>query len=492
MISTVIPSTRRPSFVYPLLGNALVVSSIAAAVFASSLVFGPFALSALLIFCILVCLAYANLEGMVIAFVVVSVLVPIDVAVRVGSLPRIGPARVLFAAVAVGWFVREFVARRATGGKRLPLAGYFGFYAAAVLVSTVLSPESSRSLFGASNQLFEVLLPFFILVACFKRPGFWAQLKMSLFLTTALACVLAFFEEITHRVLYLSFYPPDELPFRGNLLRVRSFFFHPIAFGCFLALIAPFVLADLMETKRLGRKVLLSALLGAMVVSACLTVSRGPLFAIAMEIAVFVAVWCRAHWQRMVLAILVVSGLLVSSIIVYTTNDKASRFIESILNPSQISVGHVDEQSSEYYRVALFKAVVDRLDGPRWIYGFGPGTFFIVDVDSNYAGEQHVLEAADSLYLCSLLELGILGTAALILLMLAAAWVCARSLRADSGRRRLLALASLSSVLGFIFTNTTVSMLSLWPLTILFWMSPALVLALPRREQCRMSLPSNA
>jgi O-antigen ligase len=243
-----------------------------------------------------------------------------------------------------------------------------------------------------------------------------------------------------------------------------------------------------METRSFGRKVILSALLGAMVVSACLTVSRGPLFAMVMEIALFVVVWCRAHWQRMVLAVLAAGVLLVSSFIIYATSDTVHRFIQSTANPSQISAGHVDEESSEYYRVALCKAVVERLDGPRWIYGLGPGTFFVDDVTSDYAGQQHVLSAADSLYLRSLLEVGVLGIAALLLLMWGTVRVCARGLSGTSSQAHLLALASLASVLGFIFANTTVSMLSLWPLTILFWMSPALVLAFPLQDQNRASL----
>jgi len=420
---------------------------------------------------------------MVIAFVVVSILVPIDVAVTIGALPRIGPTRILFAAVAIGWFLREIFVRRAHAGKRFPLIGFFSLYAGAVLISAAMSPNSARSLYGASNELFEVLLPFYILVTCFRRPGFWPRLKTALFVTTALACLLSFYEEITHSVLYLSFYPPDDLPIRGNLLRVRAFFYHPIAFGCFLALVVPFVVADLIETRSFRRKIMLSALIGAMMVSAFLTVSRGPLFAFLMEIALFVFVGCRARFQRTILALLGAGALLVGGFLLYETNSTTHQSLQSLLNPSQVSLVQVDEESSEYYRIALLKAVVDRLEGANWIYGLGPGTFYISDVTSEYAGQDHVLVAADSLYLRSLLELGILGTAALILLMVQTIRVCVSGLHTRRGPRNVLALAAVSSVLGFVFTNLTVSMFSLWPLALLFWVSPALVLTFPRQNR---------
>ena len=129
----------------------------------------------------------------------------------------------------------------------------------------------------------------------------------------------------------------------------------------------------------------------------------------------------------------------------------------------------------EFYRIALAEAVLDRLNGTRWIYGYGPGTFFMADVESSYAGHRHVLTAADSYYVKLLFEHGILGLLSFVSLLMAIVYTGLRNIKRLGYPNNLLVVASWASIVGFIFENTTVSMFSL-PLGLLFWLSVALMM----------------
>jgi O-antigen ligase len=179
-------------------------------------------------------------------------------------------------------------------------------------------------------------------------------------------------------------------------------------------------------------------------------------------------------------AVIVVTVAFAASALAFLrTNDDLDRTIAPILNPNQFSLDRTNEASSEYYRIALLKAVTDRLEGRRWIYGFGRGTFYLAGVESNYDNADHILGAGDSHYILLLLETGIFGLAAFVLLLLAAFRACARRAIFLRGNSRLVALASLGAVAGFIWNNSTASMFPVLPLNLMFWIPVAAAVALP-------------
>ena len=89
----------------------------------------------------------------------------------------------------------------------------------------------------------------------------------------------------------------------------------------------------------------------------------------------------------------------------------------------------MNEASSEYYRFAVVRAALDRLEGARWVYGFGPGTFYMADVRSEYAGQDHVLTAGDCQYALTLVEIGTVGLGIMIVMMTAGVLICTRAVR---------------------------------------------------------------
>ena len=137
------------------------------------------------------------------------------------------------------------------------------------------------------------------------------------------------------------------------------------------------------------------------------------------------------------------------------------------------------QSSSEYYRVALTRAVLDSLTGLRWLYGFGPGTFQLAGIQSDFTGHLHVLKAPDLHYVQFLADLGIVGLASFSALLLSIILTCVGALR---GRRRSDAAACLASVIGFILVNATVSMFYTLPLALVFWLAVARATVLYRKS----------
>ena len=285
-------------------------------------------------------------------------------------------------------------------------------------------------------------------------------------------CLFALLEKFFQFNPLAGFFGVEDDLFRGGLLRVRATLYHPIALGCFIALVFPFVLSALIREPRGRKKTALGVLLAAMLITSILTVSRGPWIAILLESSIFVAWWAWRNMRRVAMigfALVFVA----TAFALLRTNDAFDQKVAPILNPDQFSLERTNEASSEYYRIALLKAVIDRLEGPRWIYGFGRGTFYLADVESNYDNTDHVLGAGDSHYVLLLLETGIAGLSAFLLLLFAALGTCARrALKAD-GHYRLIALAGCAAAAGFILNNITVSMFPVLPLSLVFWLSIA-------------------
>jgi len=419
-------------------------------------------------------------ERMLLVTLAVSILVSIDISVKHDPFPRVGPTRILLAALYIGtllnWWLKRSPARLSL--RQLPLLGPILLYVAAVLLSAVMSIVPLQSYYAAFTDIVEQFFLFYLFVSYLRQPGFWNRVQNVVFGTTALLCLFAFAEEVTQFNPLAGFFGVDDDLVRGGLLRVRATFYHPIALGCFLALVFPFVLSALIQEPKGRRRTALVILLLAMLATSFFTVSRGPWIAILLESSLFVSWWAWRNMKR-VAVIVVTVACAASALAMLRTNDNFDRMIAPILNPNQFSLQRTDEASSEYYRIALLKAVTDRLEGPHWIYGFGRGTFYLADVRSNYDNADHVLSAGDSHYILLLLETGIVGLAAFSFLLLAALRACVRRAIDQSGHDRLLALASLGAAAGFVWNNSTASMFPVLPLSLMFWIPVAAAVTFP-------------
>lgn len=426
-------------------------------------------------------LSYRHPSGMLLVVMAVSILVPVDLAPQMEPLPRLGPTRALLGAFLAGWLARVLMERLERRPPRLPLLGAWLLYLGATALSTMVSIEPMRSVLFSISLIVEQLLLFYIFARQASEPGFDRA-----FLTTVLAATIAvatgaLYESLTqHNPIFL-IYPWETVDYRMGLLRVRSTFFHPIALGTFVTLALPFLVVDA-GTSRGIRRVVAAAAVALALVTSFLTFSRGPWLAQLLGLGLLVAWWTRGRPARVTAVVTLLAVVAGVALVLATTLAPIGEAVRVVLDPNRVSQGGLSEASSEYYRIALFEAVFDRLSRAEWLYGLGPGTFYLADVESTYAGHQHVLTAPDSQLAKLLLEQGLLGTASFLVLMAAAVTACSRAARRASPARAPLLVASLAAVSGFLVANLTVSMFFLLPLALLFWAAVGLAVARPRRS----------
>ena len=410
--------------------------------------------------------------------VAMSILVPVDVAASVFGLPRIGPTRTIIALFLLGLLIRSaFLRETMLDLKNLPLKIPIAIFLLFSTVSATLSVAPKVSWFAIVGR---VLLEQFVFFAIFyvafgSRLG-WHSIKKALYVSTVLVCAFGLFERVTEWNPLLAFFPPAyEYPeFREGIMRLRSTFFHPIALGCFLNFVYPFLLIDLFCERPFARKFFIGLLLVSTVLLLLSTVSRMPLLVALLETALLFFWWARKTVQRQLATLMLLTFGLGAVAIAYQSETIVYRLISPAL-PG----GRVDEGSSEYYRVVLWKAVLNKIEGLRWLYGYGPNAFYLAEVEFNYDGFDRVLEAPDSNYIRLLLESGILGLASFLALILAAMARIVRAGLAVGSSLQPLALACLGAVAGFALNNVTASEFEMYPLGTLFWMLTALAIRLP-------------
>jgi O-antigen ligase len=421
-------------------------------------------------------MSYRHPSGMLLAVISVAVLVPVDLAPQMEPLPRLGPTRALLFAFLAGWTARALVDRQVRRPPALPLARGWVLYLAATVLGTVVSIEPIRSLFFLASLLIEQLLLFYIAVYQSREPGFERALLSTLAVLTVAVSAGAAYEAVTHSNPIFLLYPWETTEYRLGLLRVRSTFFHPIALGTFLTLVLPFLVVDAAIARGL-RRVAVGAAATLALGTSFLTFSRGPWLAQALALAILAAWWVRGRLIRLAAITTLVALLAGLGLVLAATVPAVSDSLRLALDPNRLTEGGLFESSSEYYRIALFEAVFARLNGVEWLYGLGPGTFYLADVESTYAGHQHVLTAADSQLAKLLLEQGLVGTASFLVLIAGAVGACARAARRAPAKRAAVRVAALGAVTGFLVSNLTVSMFFLLPLALLFWVAVALGVA---------------
>jgi len=406
--------------------------------------------------------------------VVFSVLVTLDLAVDVGPLPRIGPTRVFMGAFLLGLFLRLLVFGTLVPGYRAvwPLFGGACLYIASSLVSTFVSVAPMVSIYAVfGREILEQLLFFYLFLYFLQVPGFWRSLRNALYFATFITCLLAYAEVYAGTNPLIPFIPDGWLDFRAGILRARSTFFHPIAYACFLNLVFPFVVVDFLNTRRNERRVALAVLGIAILVAALFTVSRAPWIILALEVAGLVLWECRRDLRRM--AFIVTLGCIAvgAAFLSYQLNETVQDLFEPFINPSK-----VEEGSTEYYRVVVFEAVWERVQSARIFFGYGPNAFNYADIEVTYNNTTRIIQEPDLHYARILFEFGAIGSGLILLLIFRGIGRGVHNLRRSEPEQQRWIIAALAGVVGFVLVNFTVSMFSMFPLGMIFWLSMAVAL----------------
>lgn len=431
-------------------------------------------------FLLLVMAGYTRPDLMFLALVSISILSPIDFAVKLGGLPRMGPTRAVMLAFLAVWLLRLLFRGSLWEKGRLPglpLKWFFLAYLATGYFASLFSISLATSIMAVTGrELLEQFIMFYLFIYFMEDPEFASRLLKVVFLTTAVVCLFAVFEEITHFNPLLDYFPVHEeekIFYRAGMLRVRATFFHPIALGCYILMIFPLALAELIRTRgQAGIKGLfiLLVLLGTALL---FTVSRAPWAFTFLELGMFLA-W--KTWKNVYRLFLLASlGVLcvIGAVMAYEMNDTVHGLFEPIV------ADRPGEGTPTAYRVLLMRTVMDQMKSSRAVHGYGPNAFDLVGLRGSYQGQELTLKSPDNHYARMLLEYGLPGTAALLALLFAAAFVCLGSARRLEGGGRVLAVGCLASVVGFALVNWTASMFTMYPLGMIFWMVVALGWRLP-------------
>ena len=419
--------------------------------------------------------SYFRPTGAFLTLVGVAILIPLDLSVDVGPLPRIGPTRIYMGAFLLGTFLRLLVHRQLVPGYRstFPLFGGACLYIVSALISTAMSVAPVVSIYAViGREIFEQLLLFYLFLYFLQQPGFWRALRNTLYAATFIACLYAFWEAYAATNPLIDYIPDAWPDFRAGVLRCRSTFFHPIAFACFLNLVFPFVVVDFLSTKRAEIRLAMVGLGAVILLAALLTVSRAPWIILALEVAGIVAWECRRDLRRMAFIVTLGFIAITFGFLAYQLNDTVRDLFAPFVNP-----GQVDEGSTEYYRVVVIEAVWERVQSPRIFFGYGPNAFNYADIEVTYDNTTRVLQEPDLHYARILFEFGLVGSGLVLLLIGRGIWRGVISLKTASRENQRWVLAALAGIVGFVLVNFTVSMFSMFPLGMIFWMAMAVAVS---------------
>ncbi len=421
------------------------------------------------LFGILVLLCLAAPDKAFLALVACSTLIPITAGVKLGPLPYIGPTRALMAAFFLAAALHVVFRGPLAPGSvaRRPLLPFLALYLASGLVSSLFSVEPLVSVYAmVGREILEQAAMFYLFVAFLQTPGFFRRLRLVLYAAATVVCLFAFVEQAARANPFLRFFEDEFYDFRAGILRVRATFFHPIALACWLNFVIPLAVVDFLRERRTDRRVLYALLLLLMAGASLMTVSRAPWFALGLQLSLFALYLARRRLHRLALLLIGAAIAVLAVVVAYGASETAHQLLRPLLQPSGVT-----ESSTEYYRWVVISTVLGHLTEDRIAFGFGPNAFSFAGLVARFSDHSRALTAPDMHYARLAFEYGFVGLGLFLLLMAAVLALCVRAVRrAPEGEPRLWALGALGATLGFMIVNLTVSMYTMYPLGLFFWM----------------------
>ncbi|MBI2423815.1 MAG: O-antigen ligase family protein [Candidatus Hydrogenedentes bacterium] len=432
-------------------------------------------------FALVVLFCYLRPQLGMVFVVFFSILFSLDIAITIEPLPRIGPTRGFMGAFVIAAILRILFHGRLADEARaqFPLIKLITLYVLSNFISTVVSVAPLTSFYAVvGREIIEQFFLFFLLTYFLQAPGFWGRLKTGIYAATLVVCLYAFVEEAIGMNPLLVFYPDAWPDVRAGILRVRSTFFHPIALGCYINLIFPLVVTDLLRPSTTPRRMFFVMLAFFLLITSFLTVSRVPWICLFLEILVFVVWFVRHDLRRVTMLLSVVVLGMLAVVLAYNLNATVNNLFSPFVAPTR-----VEEGSTSYYRWVVVEAVWDRVQSPRMIFGYGPNSFNEAEVEVTYDNVTRILYEPDLHYARIVFELGIVGSTLFLLLLGLTLHKGYCALRDLEGEAQFLALACTAGIAGFILVNFSVSMYTMYPLGMLYWLLVAVLYRLPLQEE---------
>jgi len=266
----------------------------------------------------------------------------------------------------------------------------------------------------------------------------------------------------------------DSTMFAGSGVRVYSTLGNPNVLSEYLLLVIPFAGACLIIAKGVIPKLFFAGCLGAMLLCMVLTFARGGWLGLIIAAAIFLVMLDRR---------LILVGVAMLIILYFTLPDYIlKRFF---------SIGNIGDSSTSY-RVSIWQATLVMLRD-HWFTGIGPGTAAFNRIYPLYSFNTVSAPHSHNLFLQITVETGISGIIFFVLILFnyirnlcsanAAKLPAAIPAPASAKSSKILQIASITSVLGFLVQSATDHSFYNYRVTLVFWAVLGLGAIAARRDE---------
>ena len=379
----------------------------------------------------------------------------------------------------------------ALGESRVPLIYLMILQLFWYSVATANSPVFAVSLKATISQALDFFLLYYIVAKTVSTTDTIHKLLTAVFMAMSICSVLAYFEA------YHGWTVMQYLPIRlhrfgegGNLLvdaargtRARATFPHAILLGSALSMAIPIGFYLLTLAKSQWRKIVLWAGLLLMFMAIYRSMSRGPWIALILSLVVmFLFLEGETRKRMMYVALLTVAVLVIRP----GVWDVIKNTYVATLAPGSMQY---DSYQWRYTLLELAKETVGK-SVDRQLWGYGPESFFYLNLMAEYEGRMVPAETCDSSIAALIIETGYLGLLFTSLVMIMAAVTVLRDFRALPKPYDQLSLMLFVNIMAFCFMMTNVAIYGWGQQNYILWIMVALGVVYPRLVQAQDGAPA--
>ena len=377
---------------------------------------------------------------------------------------------VLFTTVA---FISKFVRGKRIMRFELVDLGVL-LFGALTLFGGIFTKGGISSLFSAIMYFGFLCIYFLIVNSYIRKTWIYRGIKLMVVLTSLVAIAgILDGGEVSASIV-------DMEKFGSISARANAFFGNPNMLGAYLVIVFPFALAQTKSTKNGLIKALYS--IGALAMAGCivLTWSRGAWLGLIVALVVYLLVSdFRSIW------LVILGGASFVPAVIYLAPQTVSERLISTVTMADSSI---------QYRLNIWEGVLDMIGDYFWT-GIGVGENAFKNVYSGYAvsGTETVMHS-HSLFLQIIVELGIIGLAVFLLVMLMFSQKCFAGVkeRRRGSKSRLMISAGYASVCGALVAGITDHIFYNYRVFLVFWIFVGLTVALTKINEKEKSKVSEA
>ena len=357
------------------------------------------------------------------------------------------------------------------------------FYTILMFVSAILSTKLSDSLFTlfSEKQLFGIIL----LLLGFniaQSPNSREILERTLIFAVVITIIISAFDYILGYSIFSLFDLPGRQEIkegfflvkeRLGIIRIQSTMNNPVTYGTFLVMCFPFVILHHRCSNNIISKIFLSIVGILVILLAILTIVRTVIFMLFIQIIIL-----RKVISKQVKIIFYPIMLFLFIGIASTNHELLSEIYDSLVLHEDRTVEH-----STKYRIAMLEAGMTRfVQSP--IIGVGQNRFSS-EVEGEYLGKAIFFEHHENYYLTILIETGILGFMAFMLIILCALLILRRMKKCgDSLYEIYLSQTYMAVIVGWAGMSLFLDSLSFSQISVVFWVLLGIVLAFSKQKKC--------